>query len=175
MPRPRQEVLEDEWLIVRHSGEIPEIALHSTFYYLTEDPDGPQLQLSIEEIQYLQEAAAARYQEIILRDLCYENRELTIYRGMQRAIFNWHRFVAFCERQKYRLSQLTQHHRRSLPHFTEQSSHMPPTRSRPVLFSTAASMTSLSLPMNWESPRSSSLQISTFSAIDRIMTLKRAD
>jgi hypothetical protein len=99
MIRSRQEVLEDEWLIVRNSGEIPEIAFHSTYYYLTEDPDGPQLQLDREEIQYLQEAATARYQEIILRDLCYENRVLTVYRGLQRAIFNWHRSVAFCERQ----------------------------------------------------------------------------
>jgi hypothetical protein len=99
MPHPRKELLDDEWLIVRHSGEIPEIALHSAFYYLTEDPEGPRLQLSGEEIRYLQEAAAARYQEIILRDLCYENRELTIYRGVRRAIFNWHRFVAFCKRE----------------------------------------------------------------------------
>lgn len=100
MTQPRHEVLEDEWLIVRHSGEIPEIALHSVFYYLTEDPQGPQLHLGADEIRSLQEAAAARYQEIILRDLCYENMELTIYRGVRRAIFNWHRFVAFCERQK---------------------------------------------------------------------------
>ncbi len=99
MPHPRKELLEDEWLMVRHSGEIPEIALHSAFYALTEDPEGPCLQLSAEEIQYLQEAAAARYQEIILRDLCYENRELTIYRGVLRAICNWHRFVAFCKRE----------------------------------------------------------------------------
>jgi len=97
--RPRQELLEDEWLVVRHSGEIPEIALHSAFYYLTEDLNGPRLRLSVDEMQYLQEAAATRCQEIILRDLCYENRELTVYRGIRRAIFNWHRFVAFCERQ----------------------------------------------------------------------------
>ncbi len=99
MSRPRQELLEDEWLLVRHSGEIPEIALHSAFYYLTEDLNGPRLRLSVEEMQYLREAAATRYQEIILRDLCYENRELTVYRGVRRAIFNWHRFVTFCERQ----------------------------------------------------------------------------
>lgn len=100
MTRSRQESLEDEWLMVRHSGEIPEIALHSAFYYLTEDPEGPRLQLALDEIRDLQEAGAARYQEIILRDLCYENRELTFYRGVQRAICNWHRFVAFCERQR---------------------------------------------------------------------------
>ena len=99
MSRPRQELLEDEWLLVRHSGEIPEIALHSAFYYLTEDPNGPRLQLSVEEKHYLRDAAATRYQEIIQRDLCYENRELTVYRGVRRAIFNWHRFVVFCERQ----------------------------------------------------------------------------
>ena len=99
MSRPRQELLENEWFVVRHSGEIPEIALHSAFHYLTEDLNGPRLQLSAEEIHSLQEAAATRYQEIILRDLCYENRELTVYRGVQRAIFNWRRFVAFCERQ----------------------------------------------------------------------------
>lgn len=100
MYRSRKERLEEEWFMVRHSGEIPEIALHSAFYSLTEDPEEPRLQLSAEEIQYLQEAAAARYQEIILRDLCYDNRELTIYRGVRRAICNWHRFVVFCERQK---------------------------------------------------------------------------
>jgi hypothetical protein len=99
MCRPRQELLENEWFVVRHSGEIPEIALHSAFHYLTEDLNGPRLQLSVEEIDSLQDAAATRYQEIILRDLCYENRNFTIYRGIQRAIFNWHRFVAFCERQ----------------------------------------------------------------------------
>lgn len=99
MSRPRQELLENEWFVVRHSGEIPEIALHSALHYLTEDLNGPQLQLGIEELHSLQEAAATRYQEIIRRDLCYENHKLTIYRGIQRAIFNWHRFVAFCERQ----------------------------------------------------------------------------
>ena len=106
MSRPRQEVLEDEWFIVRHSGEIPEIALHSALYYLTDDPDGPRLQLSGEESEYLQEAAASRYHEIIMRDLCFENRDLTIYRGVRRAICNWHRFVAFCERQDSVSNQL---------------------------------------------------------------------
>lgn len=99
MSRPRQELLEDEWLLVRHSGEIPEIALHSAFHYLTADPNGPRLQLSVEETHYLRDAAVTRYQEIIQRDLCYENRKLTVYRGVRRAIFNWHRFVVFCERQ----------------------------------------------------------------------------
>lgn len=100
MSAPRPAVLEDEWLIVRHSGELPEIALHSALYALTNDPLGPRLQLTMAEIEYLQDAALARCQEIILRDLCYQNRNLTIYRGLQRAIFNWRRFLAFCHRQE---------------------------------------------------------------------------
>jgi hypothetical protein len=99
MSAPRREILEEEWLIVRHSGEIPEIALHSALYFLTEDPLGPCLQLSVEEIESLQEAAICRFQEIIRRDLCFDNRNLSLYRGVRRAIVNWHRFVAFCERQ----------------------------------------------------------------------------
>jgi len=99
MSAPRRDVLEEEWLIVRHSGEIPEIALHSALYFLTEDPVGPRLHLSVEEIESLQDAAISRYQEIIRRDLCFANRTLPMYRGVRRAIFNWRRFVAFCERQ----------------------------------------------------------------------------
>ncbi|MBW6521220.1 MAG: hypothetical protein K0A99_09475 [Desulfoarculaceae bacterium] len=99
MSAPRREFLEEEWLMVRHSGEIPEIAFHSALYFLTDDPDGPRLQLSVEEIESLQDAAITRYQEIIMRDLCYEKRKLSSYRGVRRAIFNWHRFVTFCERQ----------------------------------------------------------------------------
>lgn len=95
----RTTVLADEWLLVRHSGEIPEIAFHSSLYYLMEAQDGPHLQLSREEIDFLQEAAISRYQEIILRDLRYENRMLGMYRGLQRAIFNWNRFMAFNSRQ----------------------------------------------------------------------------
>jgi len=85
--------------MVRHSGEIPEIALHSALYFLTEDPDGPRLQLSVQEVETLQDAAICRYQEIIRRDLCFANRALPMYRGVRRAIFNWRRFVAFCQRQ----------------------------------------------------------------------------
>lgn len=95
----RQELLDDEWLIVRNSGEIPEIALHSALYFLTSDSEGPLLSLLPDELDMLRQAAAQRYQEIILRDLSFENHTLSIYRGLQRAIFNWQRFVAFCERQ----------------------------------------------------------------------------
>ncbi|MBC8207567.1 MAG: hypothetical protein H8E79_00135 [Desulfobulbaceae bacterium] len=96
----RQEVLEDEWLVVRHSGEIPEIALHSALYYLTDDPEGPGLTLSTDELQFLREAATERFGEIILRDLNYDHVHLRIYRGLKRVVYNWSRFQAFCKRQE---------------------------------------------------------------------------
>ncbi len=99
MSESRQALIEDEWLIVRHSGEIPEIALSSVLYYLTEDPEGPHIDLSEEELEYLTLAAEERYYEIVLRDLILENRDKTIYRGIQRTIYNYNRFLAFCKRR----------------------------------------------------------------------------
>lgn len=93
-------LLEDEWYHVRHSGEIPEIALHSSFYYLAEDTDGPRIKLDRKARLYLLEAAVARYREIILRDLTPENRELSVYRGVLRSIANWRRLKRFCQRHK---------------------------------------------------------------------------
>ncbi len=95
----RQEIMDDEWLVVRHSGEIPEIALHSALHYLTADPEGPGLQLSVDELQFLRAAATERFSEIILRDLNYDHVELPIYRGLKRVVYNWDRFQAFCQRQ----------------------------------------------------------------------------
>ncbi len=94
----RAAILEDELLILRDSGEIPEIAYHSTLHYLSEDPDGPGLTLSPEELQPLQDAALHRYREIILRDLTPENRDLTMYRGIRRSIYNWQRMQNFSRR-----------------------------------------------------------------------------
>lgn len=94
------ETLEDEWLIVRNSGEIPEITYHSSLYYLEKDPLGPQLELTAGQKQHLKDAAVERYQEIILRDIQLENFSKTIYRGVRRSIYNWHRYQAFCARQE---------------------------------------------------------------------------
>jgi hypothetical protein len=95
-----REILDNEWFVVRHSGETPEIALHSALYYLTEDKDGPGLHLGDEQMRFLKQAAEERYREIILRDLTQSNRELSIYRGVKRAIVNYHRFQSFCRRQQ---------------------------------------------------------------------------
>ncbi len=98
MEEERTLLLEEEFLIVRHSGEIPEIALYSTLYYLSEDPEGPHILLNNEELAALQDGALTRSREIVLRDLDPANRDLSLYRGVQRSLYNWRRHQAFCER-----------------------------------------------------------------------------
>ena len=92
-------IFENEWFAVRHSGEIPEIALYSAYYYLSEDEAGPKLDLSDEWSRKLVEAAGMRFREIVLRDLNHANRETSVYRGIKRSIANWKRFEMFCHRQ----------------------------------------------------------------------------
>ena len=93
----RECMLEEELLLVRHSGEIPEVALHASLHYLCDEADGPRLLLTDEELKGLQEAALARYREIILRDLDAGNRDLSLFRGIGRAICNWERYQRFSE------------------------------------------------------------------------------
>ncbi len=95
----RGELLGDEWLIVRNSGEIPEITYHSVLYYLQEDEEGPGLELTDDECHVLKEAALERYYEIILRDISLENYHKSIYRGVRRTIYNWQRCRMFTRRQ----------------------------------------------------------------------------
>lgn len=118
----RAELLADEWLIVRNSGEIPEIAFYSSLYYLSDDADGPHLALTEEEVRTLKEAAAERYREIILRDMLVENFDKTIYRGIRRAIFNWQRLQTFGRRQGVECSDFREIAGRSLRRFLEQGS-----------------------------------------------------
>ena len=101
-----ENLLAEELLIVRHSGEIPEIAFHGSLYYLCEDPAGPQPTLSQEELDNLRQQVVARYREILLRDLNPENRDATIYRGLKRCIFNWERLGKFCTRQAMTVEDL---------------------------------------------------------------------
>jgi len=96
------ELLEDEWYIVRYSGEIPEIAYNSAIYFLTRAKDGPRRKLSGEQVTFLQKAAMDRYREIVLRDLYHENHGKSIYRGIKRSIENYQRMCRFCSRQGLR-------------------------------------------------------------------------
>ena len=100
----RNSILEDEVIIVRNSGELPEIALYSSLYYLTEDPQGPGLKLRDDERQVLYDAAFTRAGEIIMRDLDPDNRDLSIYRGVARSIANWQRLHDFGKRMNYNVS-----------------------------------------------------------------------
>lgn len=97
-PGDRISILEDEIIILRNSGEIPEITLHSTLYYLEQDEEGPHLTLIEEELHLLYDAALTRAREIVLRDLDPDNRDLSLYRGPARSIVNWHRLQNFCRR-----------------------------------------------------------------------------
>ena len=94
-----EELIENEWYVVRHSGETPEIALHSALYFLTRAKDGPQITLLPEQLEELQQAATTRFYEIIVRDLKHENVNKSIYRGIERSIVNYQRYISFCERQ----------------------------------------------------------------------------
>jgi len=92
------ELIDNEWYIVRYSGEIPEIAYNSAVYFLTRSPDGPQITLNDVHFNRLKQAAVDRYEEIILRDLLHENVGKSIYRGIVRSICNYDRFTRFCKR-----------------------------------------------------------------------------
>jgi len=116
----RKGLLADEWLIVRNSGEIPEITFHATLHYLTEDTDGPGLLLTQAELDELKDAAVKRYQEIILRDMNIENFHKSLYRGLRRSLFNWHRFVAFRKRQSIQVDDFKKIAAKSLLLFLEQ-------------------------------------------------------
>lgn len=93
-------IVEDEWYLVRHSGETPEIALHAAVYYLTRAKDGPRLSLSGHHLELLRQAAVDRFREIILRDLLHANCRSAAYRGIHRSIVNYRRFCVFCQRQQ---------------------------------------------------------------------------
>ena len=91
--------LPDELLIVRHSGEIPEVALHGSIFFLTRDPNGPGIEITQQELLLLKKETVARYQEIINRDLDSNNRDKSLYRGLARCIINCQRLKRFCQRE----------------------------------------------------------------------------
>ncbi len=95
-----KEIIQEELLLIRHSGEIPEIALHNAIHYLFSDPDGPALQPGDLDLVPLKQAVVDRYRRIILRDLNPDNRDRRIYRGIERSRINWKRLCSFMEREE---------------------------------------------------------------------------
>ncbi len=116
----REDLLADEWLIVRHSGEIPEITFHSSLHYLCKEGEGPQLFLNEEEVGQLQDAAVQRYQEIILRDIDVRIFHKTIYRGARRTLYNWERCRDFALRQSIDCTHVQKTAAQALMVFLEQ-------------------------------------------------------
>ncbi|MEN8134030.1 MAG: hypothetical protein ABFS18_00655 [Thermodesulfobacteriota bacterium] len=98
--------LADELLIVRHSGEIPEVALHGSIFFLTRDPDGPTIEITPDELLLLKQMVVARYHEIINRDLGANNRDKGFYRGLARCICNWQRLKRFCLKEGFATDSL---------------------------------------------------------------------
>jgi hypothetical protein len=91
--------IEEEVFVVQHSGEIPEVTLHESLYYLSEDDEGPGLQVKPDDVFPLKLAVVKRYRTIILRDLAPGNRDKRIYRGLARCAANWQRLIIFCTRE----------------------------------------------------------------------------
>ena len=114
-----QEILENEWYIVRYSGETPEIAYNSALYQLSRAQDGPQISLSEGQLDWLKQAAVDRFAEIILRDLQHNNSTKAIYRGIARSIVNYRRFCTFCSRQNLSVRQVRQQTAEALLVFLE--------------------------------------------------------
>ena len=97
-------MIDDEILIIENGGEMPEVALHGCLYFLGQDPDGPQLTLSQQEIQRLKLAVVEGYRKIILRDLTLENRGKGHYRGLARSFVNMQRLSRFCQQEAFDLT-----------------------------------------------------------------------
>lgn len=111
--------LPDELLIVRHSGEIPEVALHGSIYFLTRDPAGPGITLAPAELNSLKKMVVARYREIINRDLDPNNRDKTSYRGLARCLCNWQRLKLFCQKEGIATDSFRRELARALPALLE--------------------------------------------------------
>jgi hypothetical protein len=93
----RRSWIEDEVFAIRQSGEMPEVALHTAFFFLQEDPEGPRLRLTPKEMHLLKDAVEQRYVRILMRDLNPRLRDRSLYRGLARAMANWQRLERFCE------------------------------------------------------------------------------
>ncbi len=110
MMAERINIIDDELLIVRHSGEIPEITLNASLYHLSGEPEGPGLIITEKELRDFQDAALIRSREIILRDLDPDNRDLGLYRGLKRTIANYrrhHDFLARLGRRDMEIREIT--------------------------------------------------------------------
>jgi len=102
----KENILSEEAFLIFHSGEIPEVAYYGSIHYLTEDPEGPLLNIKPQDLISLEEAVVQRYRTIILRDLVPGNRDRSIYRGLKRCAANWNRLVNFSDKKNIEISYI---------------------------------------------------------------------
>lgn len=110
----KKSYLEEEVEWIQNSGEIPEVAIYTSLYCLTEDEDGPKLKLTESDIRSLEDAVIHRYRTIILRDLNYSNRGSDGFRGVKRAIINYGRLKDYLSRKKLFVPDLKKEVRHAL-------------------------------------------------------------
>jgi hypothetical protein len=116
----RTAAIDDELLMIRNSGEIPEVALHNALHFLSQDPEGPGLTLAPDELCRLQQAVVERYRRIILRDLDPRLRDKSVYRGLTRCITNWKRLGRFIARAPFAIQTLKTEIAHALQNFLEE-------------------------------------------------------
>jgi hypothetical protein len=102
----KKNILSEEAFLILHSGEVPEVAYYGSIHYLTEDPEGPLLNIEPRDLISLEGAVVQRYRTIILRDLIPENRDRSIYRGLKRCAANWKRLVNFSDKISIDISSI---------------------------------------------------------------------
>ncbi len=127
------EIIENEWYIVRYSGETPEIAYNSAIYQLCRAQDGPRISLTDAHVELLKNAAVDRFSEIIVRDLQHANSTKSIYRGICRSIINYQRFCTFCSRQNLEGSRVRRRAAEALWVFFEKEIQQIQTIGRPTI------------------------------------------
>lgn len=115
-----KDLIEDEKLIISHSGEIPEVAYHGSIYHLTEDPEGPLLKKQDIDLTSLKEAVILRYQTIIFRDIDHNNRDKRIYRGIARAIVNYNRLNKFATKESIDIQHIQDMIKKKVTEFLQQ-------------------------------------------------------
>ena len=116
----KKKYIEEEAFMIVHSGEIPEVTLQSSLHYLTEDPEGPGLELNGDDIIPLKQAVVERYRAIILRDLDPGNRDKRIYRGLARCRVNWQRLRKFCAGENIDFAGIQAEAAEALQYFLQQ-------------------------------------------------------
>jgi hypothetical protein len=95
----RRTEVEDEIAAVAHAGEMPEVARAEAVFYLTEDPEGPGLHLTSDELAALDQAVIQAYARLLRRDLNVRTVGRRAWRGLNRGAANLGRLASYIDRR----------------------------------------------------------------------------